>query len=268
MIISDYHIHTNFSGDSNEKLENIIEKAKELGIKEIAITDHMDLDTGDGDPRFILDVDRYIKTLIEAKERYKKELDIKIGLEFGIQNHLGDKAKEIIEKYPFDFVISSVHSIDKQLLDQQLYWKDKTTKEAHERYFKEVLKCIDCYSDFSVHGHLDFISRYGGEKKGKVNYLEYHDLVDEILKKLIEKGKGIEINTSGIRYKENRFYPADSIIKRYFELGGEIITIGSDSHKAEDLGKDFKRAYDLLESLGVKYISSFEEMNATFKKFR
>ena len=85
---------------------------------------------------------------------------------------------------------------------------------------------------------------------------------------IISKGKGIEINTSGYRYGEDRVYPDFEILKKYFELGGEVITIGSDSHRKEDITKDFKTTYEILERLGVKYISSFEKMEPSFIKIR
>jgi histidinol-phosphatase (PHP family) len=271
LIISDYHIHSNFSGDSVEDLNKICNKAIELGIKEIAITDHMDLDVKGtlNSVDFTLNLDEYVPRILKLKDLYKKELDIKLGMEFGIQKHLGIKGDEIIKKYPFDFIISSVHSVDRLLLDQKEFWEDKTREEAHDKYFLEILKSIENFNQFSVQGHLDFITRYGGpNKKGFIDYVKYQDIIDEILKKLIFKGKGIEINTSGIRYNENRFYPCDDIVKRYFKLGGEIITIGSDSHKASDIGKDFKKAYDFLESIGVKYISSFDLLDVSFKKIK
>lgn len=269
MIKSDYHIHSEFSGDSNEKIENIINRAKKLGMEEIAITDHLDLDTNNNSQLFIFDLDRYVETLLNFKEKYKKELKIKIGMEFGIQKHLVEKAKEIEEKYPFDFIISSIHSIDRILIDRPEFWENLTMKEGHEKYLENVFKCAKYNEAFSVFGHLDFISRYGGvDKKGVIGYIAYKDIIDEILKTLIDKGKGIEINTSGIRYKENRFYPADEILKRYKELGGEILTVGSDSHKAEDIGKNFQDVEKKLESLGIKYISSFDEMEVSFKKIK
>lgn len=269
MIKSDYHIHSKFSGDSNEELERIVNRAKKLGLEEIAITDHMDLDTNNNSQTFVLDLDEYIKTLLDLKEKYKKDLDIKIGMEFGIQKHLVEKASELLKKYPFDFIISSVHSIDRILIDRPEYWENLTMKEGHEKYLKNVLECARKNEAFSVFGHLDFISRYGGvDKKGIIDYIAYQDLIDEILKTLIEKGKGIEINTSGIRYLENRFYPADVVLKRYKELGGEIITVGSDSHRAEDIAKNFKEVEEKLESLGIKYLSSFDKMEVSFKKIK
>ena len=94
------------------------------------------------------------------------------------------------------------------------------------------------------------------------------DLIDEILKTLISKGKGIEINTSGYRYKEDRFYPCTDVVKRYFELGGEIITIGSDSHIKEYITMDFDIVYEFLKSIGVKYICGFDKLNPVFKKLK
>lgn len=271
MFRSDYHIHSKFSGDSSEELERIINRAKELGLQEIAITDHMDLDAKDGSNNndFKLDLDIYIPTLQQLKEINKKEIDIKIGMEFGIQKHLIELEAEIEKKYPFDFIINSVHTVDGLLLDKENFWRGKTREEAQEKYFLEILNNVQSTDKFSVVGHLDFISRYGGVgKKGFIDYILYQEVIDEIFKVLISKNKGIEINTSGIRYLENRFYPCDDLVKRYFQLGGEIVTVGSDSHKASDIGKDFKKAYDFLESIGVKYISSFDKMEVSFKKIK
>ena len=115
---------------------------------------------------------------------------------------------------------------------------------------------------------MDFVTRYGGPKYRGLNYKENFDRIDAILKKLIEKGKGIEINTSGFRYKEDRFYPCADIVKRYYELGGEILTIGSDAHVKEYLTMDFKLVYDFLESIDKKYITSFKGMQPIFKKIK
>ena len=271
MNINEYQIYSSLEGECIEDWDRIWERAKELGIKEIAINDHMDLDVivTSNSNDFILNLDEYVPTILKLKDKYKKDLDVKLGMEFGIQRHLGEVGDNIIEKYPFDFIISSVHSVDKLLLDQKEFWENKTREQAHDKYFLEILKSVENFNRFSVQGHLDFITRYGGiDKKGFIDYIRYQDIIDEILKKIISKGKGIEINTSGIRYNENRFYPCDDIIKRYFKLGGEILTIGSDSHKASDLGKDFKKAYDFLESIGVKYISSFDLLDVSFKKIK
>ena len=108
----------------------------------------------------------------------------------------------------------------------------------------------------------------GGNEYRGLEYKKNQDLIDEILKTLISKGKGIEINTSGYRYKEDRFYPCTDVVKRYFELGGEIITIGSDSHIKEYITMDFDIVYEFLKSIGVKYICGFDKLNPVFKKLK
>lgn len=263
-MISDYHIHSKFSGDSNEELERIIERAKQLHLQEIAITDHMEL--GTGNQNFILDLEGYLKKLRIIKER-EKSLKIKIGMEVGIQRNLGNDYQKMIQENDFDFIISSLHTMRGLDFAFPEFWNGRDRDEAHREYFEEVFKCLDIYDNYSIIGHLDFISRYGGEgKRGYIDYSKHWDIIESILKKIIEKGKGIEINTSGIRYNENRFYPCNDIVAEYFRLGGEIITIGSDAHKAEDIGKDFNKAYEYLKSIGVKFVSSFDNLEVTFKK--
>lgn len=267
MFISDYHVHSEFSGDSIEKLENIINRAKEIGLKELAITDHYDFDMKNT-PDFMVNLEKYVPKILDLKEIHKKEIDIKLGLEFGMQKHLGELGKNIINKYPFDYVLSSVHSIETIDVSLPEFFKNKSPEEAHGKYFQAVLDCINAYDDFSVCSHLDFITRYGGEKFKNLDYKKHWDIIETILNRIIEKNKGIEINTSGFRYGENRFYPCEDIVKRYFQLGGEIITIGSDAHKAKDIAMNFKEVYDFLESINVKYISSFDRREVSFKKIK
>ncbi|WP_426710885.1 histidinol-phosphatase HisJ family protein [Cetobacterium sp. SF1] len=267
MFISDYHVHSEFSGDSIEKLENIINRAKEIGLKELAITDHYDFDMKNT-PDFMVNLEKYVPKILDLKEIHKKEIDIKLGLEFGMQKHLGELGKKIINKYPFDYVLSSVHSIETIDVSLPEFFKNKSPEEAHGKYFQAVLDCINAYDDFSVCSHLDFITRYGGEKFKNLDYKKHWDIIETILNRIIEKNKGIEINTSGFRYGENRFYPCEDIVKRYFQLGGEIITIGSDAHKAKDIAMNFKEVYDFLESINVKYISSFDRREVSFKKIK
>ncbi|SJZ51515.1 histidinol-phosphatase (PHP family) [Cetobacterium ceti] len=268
MLISDYHVHSEFSGDSIEKLESIIKRAKELGLQEIAITDHYDYDMKANHEDFIVDLKNYVPKILELKDMNKKELDIKLGIEFGMQGHLGDHARKILNAYPFDYVLSSVHSIETIDISLPEYFKGKTPLEAHRRYFESVLENINTYDDFSVCSHLDFVTRYGGSDYRHMDYKKNWDLIEAILKKLISMNRGIEINTSGFRYGENRFYPCEDIVKEYYRLGGEILTIGSDAHRAEHIAMDFSKVYDFLESIGVKYISSFNKREVTFKKLK
>lgn len=267
MYKSDSHVHSEFSGDSKETLKKIINKAKELGMNEITITDHLDIDFPMEPNIFTLDLKKYIKDLKELK-RKEKDIVIKIGIELGLQPHLVEEYKEIFENKDIDFIIGSSHTISRTDVSSKNFFIGKEKTQAHREYFQEVLKNIELFPNISVYGHLDFINRYGNGIYNDYKRLDYelhNELIENILKKLIEKGIGLEINTSGLRYGLENFHPHIDILKRYKELGGEIVTLGSDSHKAEDLMKDFKTAKKILKDLGFKSYCTFNKRKVEYR---
>ncbi|MDR3259370.1 MAG: histidinol-phosphatase HisJ family protein [Fusobacteriaceae bacterium] len=266
MYYSDYHLHSNFSPDSKQDIDELVKKAISVGLKEIAITDHFEYDVVGFEEDFCLDLPRYSEKVLQLKSKYKSQIIIRMGVEIGAQPQLTEYFAAQLKEYPFDFVIASCHTIDKVDLYFCKVQEGRTLDEVQDIYFNNILKVVSSYDCFSVFGHLDYVTRYGGEKFRQLNYERQKKTIDKILTILIEKGKGIEINTSGFRYNEGRFYPHKDIIKRYFELGGEIITVGSDAHKASDIVKDFDKAYAFLSEIGIKYISIFENMKASFLK--
>lgn len=262
MYKADSHVHSSFSGDSMEKIENIIERAIELRMDEITITDHLDLDFPGDVNIFELDVDNYIKTLKELKREYKNNINIKIGIELGLQPHLKEAYKDIFQCKDIDFIIGSSHCVNRMDVADKKFFEKYAKDEAHRIYFEEVLENIDIFPEINVYGHLDFINRYGRsvyEDFKRINFEMHKEIIDKILKKLIEKGIGIEINTSALRYGLRDFHPCRNILKRYKELGGEIITIGSDSHRALDIMRDFDKAKKTLKEIGFKKFCTFEK---------
>ncbi len=271
MYLADYHVHSEFSSDSREKLENIFGMALKKGLKEIAITDHLDLDYPEGELTFMLDFERYVETLKEYREIYRKWLDIKIGVELGLQPHLKDNVeiKRILQSSDLDFIIGSTHVVEGMELDQDGFYRRITKDEAHERYFKTIYENVRAFEGWSVCGHLDFIKRYGGKYHRDhklMDYLKHMDIIDAILKTIIDKGSGLEVNTSGYRYGLGEQSPCGLILKRYRELGGEIVTIGSDAHSAGHIAKDFDRAIRALKQQGFNYYSVFNRKKVEFKK--
>jgi len=265
----DYHIHSEFSGDSEENLEEIVKKSIELQLDEIAITDHLEYDLLYIDwDKWTLDLDAYKNKVLSLQEKYKKSIIIKYGIEIGVQPETSKYLESIVDKYDFDFVIASNHAINKIDLASGLLQRGKTRYELQNLYFETVLKNVETYNKFNVFGHLDFVTRYGGSSFSGMDLNEHWDIIIKILKTLVSKGKGIEINTSGYRYKENRVYPEFEILKKYLELGGKIITIGSDAHIKEHIFMDMDKAYDILEKLGVKHITTFDKMKPVFKKIK
>ncbi|MGL5965347.1 MAG: histidinol-phosphatase HisJ family protein, partial [Fusobacteriaceae bacterium] len=240
----------------------------ELGLQEIAITDHYDLDSPQEHAGFILDIPKYFEKIRETKEKYKGKIDVKVGIEIGSQPQIYHELNNLVEEYDWDFVLSSLHTVGRKDVSFPEFFQGKTRDEAHKEYFEAVLDSVENFRNYSVMSHLDFISRYGGKEYRDMDLKKHWDIIDEILKKIILTNRGIEINTSGFRYGEDRTYPSWDILKRYFELGGEIVTVGSDAHRKQDICADFDKVYDFLESVGVKYISSFDKREVSFKKFR
>lgn len=263
MFLADYHIHTNFSIDSEAPMEEQIKSAINKGMKEIAITDHADFDT-----KYypVPDYTDYIPYFNNLKEKYNDKIKIILGVEIGLENKWSDTINEFANKFDFDFIIGSSHATTTLDLyfDQKEYFQNKTKKEAYSTYFEEILKNIANCSRFNVYGHIDFISRYGMYDDNSLKYADYSDLIDACLKSLIENGKGIEVNTSGFRYGINGTYPSLTILKRYKELGGEIITAGSDSHKPKDTADHIDYAYSLIKEAGFKYVSVFRKQKPEF----
>lgn len=267
MFIADYHTHNSFSSDSTAPMEDMVKQAIKVGLKEMALTDHVDYDYPDEVFPFTIDYNEYKKVFCELQQKYKSDIKLVLGVEVGLQPHLVQKIKDFCESVDFDFIIASSHVVDRLDLYNGDFFKGKSKKEAYRRYFEDVFENIKLHNNFNVYGHLDYVNRYGDYKDKTLNYEDYKDIIDSILKLLIDKGKGIELNTSGYRYKLNCTHPQLPILKRYKELGGEIITVGSDAHDTKNIALHFKDSYELLEQAGFKYITLFEKQKPKFVKY-
>ncbi len=261
---ADFHIHTGFSADTDVTPEAMIEQAIALGLKTICITDHEDYDFPKEGGTFEVDVETYFAKMRQLQEEYKEQLEILIGIEVGIQPHTGDYNSRFVTTHPFDFVIGSVHAIERLDPYYRQYFIGKTDKEAYRRAFEETLVDIQNNPDFDVLGHIDYVVRYGEKQAEDYSYGKYSDIIDEILKTLIVNGKGIELNTAGWKYGLPFAHPHPDVLKRYRELGGEIITVGSDGHKPEHIAYDFHKVGALLEECGFKYYTEFRQRKPYF----
>lgn len=260
----DYHMHSNFSNDSKSDMEDMIKKSIDLGLNEICFTDHVDYDVKtDYGPQIIFD--EYFNKLNFLQDKYKNKISIKKGIELGLQKQIVNKCSNLVNQYPFDFVICSIHAIDKLDLYFGDFFKDKNQYEAYEAYFNELYNVVKTYKDYSVLGHLDLIKRYGDYDKLLDDKL-FSDIIETILKQVIQDGKGIEINTSCYRYNLPDLTPSRYILNMYKELGGEIITTGSDSHTPSQISYKFDYIYSYLESIGFKYVCKFDKMKPEFIK--
>lgn len=266
MIICDFHNHTDFSADCDASSESMLEKAIELGLSTLCITDHMDLDFPYPELDFTFSIPEYFKKHDELREQYADKITLLTGIELGLQPGIAKDLADILKNWNFDFVIGSSHLVDR--IDPYFpeYWTDKTESQGIRRYFETILENVAEFDDIDVYGHIDYIVRYGPTKAENYSYPKYKEILDEILKTLIAKNIGLELNTAGLKYRLGFAHPHMDILKRYKELGGEIITIGSDGHKPEHLAYDFHKVPEILKECGFKYYTIFKKRKPEFIK--
>lgn len=265
----DYHVHSEYSDDSVYLMKDIIDDAIAMGMEEICFTDHVDYgikrDWDETQDRQVKNVNypKYFQEIEELSKKYHNQIIIKKGLEFGIQLHTINQFQKLFNKYPLDFVILSIHQIENQEFWNNEFQKGRSEAQYYQRYYQEMYDIVRSYHDYSVLGHLDLIKRYD-DKDGYDAFNNHKDIITKILKYIIADGKGIELNTSSIRYGLADLMPARSILQLYYDLGGRIITIGSDSHEKAHLGAYIEMMKKDLKEIGFTQICTFEAMEPIF----
>lgn len=265
MIQADFHVHTDFSNDCSVSAEMQIESAIKQGLKYICITDHCDMHLY-FDKKYILDINSYFNKINTLKEKYKDRINVLCGIEIGLQPNLKEAIQNNISGYDFDFIIGSSHAVNNVDIgyNPDKYFGGKSEKEAYREYFESILENVKTFDNYNVYGHLDYVVRYGPNKNKHFDFNDYKNVFEEILKTIIRNGKGIEMNTAGLRKNLGYPHPHKDILKMYKNLGGEIITIGSDAHRTEHIGYGFQDIPELLRELGFKCYTVFERQVPKF----
>ncbi len=274
---ADYHVHSEFSFDSKAPMEAQIERAVELGLDEMCFTDHVDYGVRpdwdepgpvrerNGKPARNVDYPRYFETLAEMKRRYDGRITIRRGLELGVQRHTIERFDALYEKYrgELDFTLLSVHQVGDEEFYPPEYMERRTQDEYNLGYYEELLAVAREFDHYCVLAHLDVMRRY--DPQGEYPFAKTRDVVAEILRTAIQKGKGIELNTASWRYDLEDIQPRREILRLYRDLGGEILTIGSDAHRVERVGGNFAEARAILrDELGFRRFCTFEGMQPHF----
>jgi histidinol-phosphatase (PHP family) len=262
----DYHTHSSFSYDGKDSPEQMVEEAVNQGLSEIAITDHFEILDPNEDPFIYLDIPKYFASLSELEERYAENIRVIKGIELTIQpgkiNELND---QVLQEYPFDFVIASVHIANGQWIDQKEYLDPRSYKEALTDYYDELLEDVRTFKNYDVIGHINGIDRYISRVPTRDEYQQYAEpIVIKILKELIADGKGIEINTSSYRYGlGTHTTPTQDILDLYASLGGTIITVGSDAHIVSGVGDHLGAGYEQIKKAGLSSFTTFKDRHPT-----
>lgn len=255
----DFHIHSDFSMDCKYLMEEMVKASIDKNMKSVCFTDHIDYEVGKDKIDIDFRTQDYFRKVKKVKYKHLKDIDVFAGVEIGMQPYLANRYNKLINNNPFDFVIMSIHAIDGTDIYFDNFTYGKSPIDAIIEYYEYMYQCLLSFENFDIIGHIDYIDRYFENSSMVPDFSEYSFIVEDILKLIIEKGKGIELNTAGKRYGLDYYHPKIDILQLYKNLGGEIITIGSDAHSPEHIGYDYKLAEKLLKEIGFKYIYIFKE---------
>lgn len=258
----DFHMHSRVSFDGHDTGEALAKAALAKGLKEICFTDHLDYDPLG--QMGCMDFDTGVYSA-EYDHLEIPGLIIRRGMEFGLTSDNREQFRKDLQRRPFDFVLGSIHFVDDLDVYFEPWWRGKTIFQAERRYLEATLNCIQIHGDFDVLAHLTYISKTPCHPAPRpVIYEDHRELIDEILKTLAAKGKGLELNTSGMD-RCGGFLPTADIFRRFRELGGEIVTIGSDAHRTDRIGQYAFEACDILKDI-FGHVCTFENREPIFHK--
>ena len=258
----DYHMHTIVSFDGRDRGLDMALAAKNAGLKEICFTDHLDYDPLGKMGVLAFDTDIY-NAEYDALE--VPGLKIRRGMEFGMTVDNREQFKKDLQRRPFDFVLGSIHFVDDLDVYFPEFWEGKSLFEAERKFLETTLECVRLHDDFDVLAHLTYIAKATANPAPRpVPFAQHREIVDEILKVVADKGKGLEINTSGVD-RCGGFLPTADYFRRFRELGGEIVTIGSDAHSASRVGQYSREACGILGEI-FGHVCTFAERKPIFHK--
>lgn len=269
MIISDSHLHTAFSTDSEAPMEAMVQKGIALGLSTMCFTEHNDYDIPApfAETDFALDYESYFEAFETLREKYDGQIELLLGVEQGIQPHIKPWLDEFREKYidRFDFLISSCHFVGGYDPYYPTIFEHMSVEEMLTLYFDTILQNIQVFPEFQTLGHIDYVYRYINPHID-FSYKDHGEVIDEILKILIDRGQSLEVNSAGLKAGLGYPHPHKTILLRYRELGGELITIGSDAHAPNQIAWEFHLLPDYLKSLGFQYYTLYKKKQPTMIK--
>lgn len=257
---ADYHLHSDNSSDCCYSLMVMASEAANRGLREIAVTDHADFDPADLGYQFY-DYERYNRDVAAAREALGARITVRRALELGYQAERHEEIAAFLGGKDYDFVLGSVHFAGGLNVCDPPTWAahvaGRPPADAYADYFAAVAATARS-GLVDVLSHLDLCKRHATGVLGRLRYADVADLVDTALRAAIDNGVAIEINTSGLRQDPGEPFPALDTLRRYVELGGEWITLGSDSHRPEHLAGGWEVAVGMAREAGVRWLATFE----------
>ena len=271
-ILADQHVHSHHSGDSEERMEAVAERAIACGLTSLCFTEHEDFDYPAVDDAeitaqtFLLDAAGYRQEFLRIKDLYADRITLHFGVELGLQpiDTVVAENRRFLEASPFDFVIASTHVAGRRDPYYASFYEGRTEEEALHEIFAETLENIRIFDDFDVVGHLDYPIRYLPSGRGQLDLFASKGVLDEIFRLIIRRGQGLDLNTEQIRRGYDEMNPSLALLSRYRELGGRVITFGSDAHRAERVAGFFDRAESIARKAGFTEYCVYEGRKPVF----
>ena len=258
----DFHMHSRVSFDSNADPASMVTAAEKAGLKAICFTDHLDYDPLASEQTMLFSTEEYNAAYDNL---HSDSVQIYRGMEFGMLPDNRDTFHQDLQRRHFDFVIGSVHftgGLDPYFPE---FWEGKTLDQAIRANLEETLACVQNHDDFDVLGHITYIAKTKcNPVKRPVELAPYKELVDEIFKTLIAKGKGIEVNTGGVDIC-GAYLPERDYLLRFKELGGQIVTVGSDAHDAGRVGQYCFEGAKMVQDI-FGYVCTFCDRQPVFHR--
>lgn len=258
----DYHMHSEFSFDCDASIVMQGEQAAALGLTEICVTDHADFEPSDESTGYYRP-DDYFASVEQARAALGPRIAVRAGVEIGEWHIFPEQATALASAYPYDFIIGSLHWVAGENVHADVYYEPHTEAQVFEPYFQEMLEMVRVGA-FDVIGHLDVPKRFSFTAYGHYRSTDFEEYIRPVLKLAIERGIGIEINTGTARRPIAEPSPDLGVLRWYREMGGEIVTVGSDAHRPAQIGYDFDTARAMLGAAGFTAVTGFERRKPFF----
>jgi histidinol-phosphatase (PHP family) len=263
-LLLDLHVHSTCSVDGGSSILDYGRQAEALGLAEIGFCEHVDLDTRDRGFDY-LDIVHYDREISAARSAIRG-VHLKQGVEITYQAKLESGINAWLTGHAWDYVVTSVHLVDyadgwalvSEPSSVSTYFATHTQDEVYRPYFEELLRAARSGLG-DLLGHFDLVKRYGVERFGSFQPDTFEEEIRAVLRAAIASGTGLELNTSGWRQAPGECYPALPVLRWYRELGGEIVTVGSDAHHRRQLAAGIPKALELIRASGFQAIATFEE---------
>ncbi len=266
MVLFDNHNHSQFSFDGKRtSVEASARAAAEAGLGGICFTDHCDHYVPPMKASFENVVPEYFNVEEQQAEISRVQsligdrTKILKGIEIGMYEECHEQIRKVLDENSFDQIIASVHYIEKTDPYYGGYYDGKDWKQAYGTYLETIYREMTWLEDFDIMGHYDYIVRYASYPVTSIRYRDFSDIFDEMFRYLIQEGKALEINTKSYEGHRGRMVELDNdVLLRYREMGGEIVSLGSDSHEPSRVGAGFTRHAAFLKSLGFRWTAHYE----------